>query len=47
MRSQTIIILVIVGIAIFVWLPAIVISVRRALREDKDDQNKTKNSHEN
>lgn len=39
MRSQTIIILVIVGIAIFVWLPAIVISVLRALRDEKDNQN--------
>lgn len=46
MRSQTIIILTIVGIAIFVWLPAIVISVRKALRDEKDYQNKN-NSHEN
>ena len=39
MSKETISILVIVGVAIFVWLPAIVISVLRALRDEKENQN--------
>ena len=34
MSTETIIILVIVGLAIFVWLPAIVISGRKAMKAD-------------
>ena len=43
MGKETIIILVVVGLAIFVWLPAIVVSVLRVLRQDKkNEKNKNK-----
>lgn len=36
MSKETIIILVIVGLAIFVWLPAIIVSGRRALKSENE-----------
>ena len=43
MGKETIIILVVVGLAVFVWLPAIVVSVLRVLRQDKkNEKNKNK-----
>lgn len=42
MSKETIIILVIVGLAIFVWLPAIIVSGRRALKKDKKSKNTNK-----
>lgn len=39
MSKETIIILVIVGLAIFVWLPAIIVSGRKALIKDKKSKN--------
>lgn len=38
MSKEQIIILSIVGLAIFVWLPAIVISVCKVLRQNKKNQ---------
>ena len=38
MSRDTIIILIIVGIALFIWVPAIVISTLRVLRKDKKKQ---------
>lgn len=40
MSSENIIILIILGIAIFIWLPAIVISVSRALQDQKANNKK-------
>lgn len=42
MDKKTIIILVVVGLAVFVWLPAIVVSALRVLRQDKNNE-KNKN----
>lgn len=35
MDKDTITLLIIAGITLFVWVPAIVLSVRRAMREEK------------
>ena len=35
MNKEVIVILVIVGLAIFVWLPAIIISIRKAIQWEK------------
>ncbi len=43
MGKETTIILVVVGLAIFVWLPVIVVSVLRVLRRDKKNE---KNNNE-
>jgi hypothetical protein len=40
MNKETVIILVIVGLALFVWVPAIVISICRVLRNEKKELNK-------
>ena len=42
MSKKTIIILVIVGLAIFVWLPAIIVSGRRAMKKDKKSKDTNK-----
>ena len=36
MSKEFIVILVIVGLALFVWVPAIIISVRQVLKKDKN-----------
>ena len=43
MHTNTIIILTVVGIALFVWVPAIVFSVRDAMKGDKSDKKTKKN----
>ena len=40
MGKKTIIILVVVGLAVFVWLPAIIVSGRRALKNETKIENK-------
>ena len=42
MGKETIIILVVVGLAIFVWLPAIIVSGRKAMKKDKKSKNTNK-----
>ena len=38
MNKETVIILVIVGLVLFVWVPTIVISVRRAMKKGKNNR---------
>ena len=38
MSRETIIILIIVGIALFIWIPAILISSHKALKQGKKKQ---------
>lgn len=40
MSNQTIIILVIVALIYFMWIPAIIFSIRRSLRKDRQEKNK-------
>jgi hypothetical protein len=42
MSRELIVILAIVGLALFVWVPAIIISVRQVLQKDKKKLNKNK-----
>lgn len=45
MDKDTLTILIIAGLTLFVWVPAIVLSVLRALRKEKEtrqDKNQTK-----
>ena len=39
MSRETIIILAIVGIALFIWIPAILISSHKAIKQDKKKKN--------
>ena len=34
MNKDTLVILIVAGILLFVWLPALILSVRRAMRKD-------------
>jgi hypothetical protein len=43
MSRELIVILVIVGLALFVWVPAIIISVRLVLKKTKTNLTKTNN----
>ena len=38
MNIDTVIILIIVGIALFIWVPAIVISVRKVLKKEQNNK---------
>ena len=40
MSNQTIIILVIVALIYFMWIPAIIFSIRRSMRKDRQEKNK-------
>ena len=42
MDKDTITILIIAGLTLFVWVPAIVFSILRAMRKDKKDQQEKK-----
>ena len=38
MNKDTLTILIIAGLTLFVWVPAIVLSILRAMRKEKKDQ---------
>lgn len=41
MNKDTIVILIVTGILLFVWLPALILSVRRAMRKDDSRPSRT------
>ena len=41
MSNSIIIILVVAGLALFVWVPAILLSARKAMKKDKTNNQKT------
>lgn len=43
MDRETIIILIIVAVTLFIWVPAIILSVRKVLRQDKKKIKKNSN----
>ena len=41
MNKDTLVILIVSGILLFVWLPALIISIRRAMRKDGSRPSRT------